>query len=169
MNKLNFTAKDYDETTELAGLIRKIDTIDAEYVNRVSDEIFKDQPFFLTVLLGYRVDVSTQELEEIMKIYFLIWEYFRSSENLRKSKVTQTQFEEVQRRNMYMLYYSEGESEDSRDKICTEELQNLKSKSLWAAVHFRYKNRTVLLNMDQENKGIILLGILCFILCFETT
>lgn len=168
MNKLTFTAKDYSETTELAGLIGKIDAIDAQYVNRVSDEIFKEQPFFLTVLLGYRVDVSEQELEEIMKIYFLIWEYFRSNQNLRKSKVTQTQFEEVQRRNMYMLYYSEGESEESRDKIYTDELQNLKSKSLWAAVHFRYKNRPVLLNMDQEYKGIILLGILSFILCFET-
>ena len=168
MNKLTFTAKDYSETSELAGLIRKIDAIDAEYANRVSDEIFKHQPFFLTVLLGYRVDVSAQELEELMKIYFLIWEYFKPNKNLRKKKVTQTQFEKVQRRNMYMLNYSEGESEESRDKIYTDELQNLKSKSLWAAVQFRYNTRTVLVNMDPENKGIILIGILSFIQCFET-
>jgi hypothetical protein len=82
--------------------------------------------------------------------------------------VTPTQFEEVQRRNMYMLHYSEGESEESRDKIYTDELQNLKSKSLWAAVHFRYNTRAVLVNMDSENKGLILIDILSFIQCFET-
>lgn len=168
MNKLTFTAKDYSETSELAGLIRKIDTSDAEYVERISDEIFKYQPFFLTVVLGYRMDISSQELEEMMRIYLLVWEYFKSNKNLPKKKVTQTQFEEVQRRNMYMLHYSEGESEESRDKIYTDELQNLNSKSLWAAVHFRYNTRPVLVNIDSEIKGIILIDILSFIQCFET-
>lgn len=168
MNKLTCTAKDYSETSELAGLIRKIDTSDAEYVDRISDEIFKYQPFFLTVVLGYRMDISSQELEEMMRIYLLVWEYFKSNKNLPKKKVTQTQFEEVQRQNMYMLHYSEGESEESRDKIYTDELQNLKSKSLWAAVHFRYNTRPALINMDPEIKGITLIGILSFIQCFET-
>ena len=74
MKKVTYNEKDNSETSELAGLIRKIDTLDAQYVNRICEEIFKHQPFFLTVLLGYRADVSPQELEEIMKIYFLIWE-----------------------------------------------------------------------------------------------
>ncbi|MBZ9632662.1 hypothetical protein LB465_17935 [Salegentibacter sp. LM13S] len=168
MNKLTFTAKDYSETSELAGLIQKIDTSDAEYVDRISDEIFKYQPFFLTVVLGYRMDISSQELEEMIRIYLLVWEYFKSNKNLPKKKVTQTQFEEVQRQNMYTLHYSEGESEESRDKIYTDELQNLKSKSLWAAVHFRYNTRPALINMDPEIKGITLIGILSFIQCFET-
>lgn len=168
MNKLTFTKKDYSETSELARLIRKIDTIDAEYVNRISDEIFKHQPFYLTVLLGYRVDISMEELEEMMRIYLLVWEYFGSNENLRKKKVTQTQFEKVQRRNMHMLHYSEGESEDPREKIYTDELQNLKSKALWTAVLFRYNSKSRLINMNPENKGLILIDILSFIQCFET-
>lgn len=168
MKKLTFTEKDYSETSELAGLIRKIDTIDAEYVNRVSDEIFKHQPFFLTVLLGYRADVSMEELEEIMKIYFLVWEYFKSNDNLPKRKVTQSQFEKVQKRNMHMLHYSKGEPDDSREKIYTEELDNLKSKALWTAVLFRSNKRPILMNMDSGTKGIILIAILSFIQYFET-
>ena len=168
MKKVTYNEKDNSETSELAGLIRKIDTLDAQYVNRICEEIFKHQPFFLTVLLGYRADVSPQELEEIMKIYFLIWEYFGSNENLPKRKVTQAQFEKLQRGNKYMLDYSEGEPEESREKIYTDTLQNLQSKSLWTAVLFRYNNRPVLINMDRENKGIILLGILSFIQSFET-
>lgn len=49
MKKLNFTEMDYSETSELAGLIRSIETIDAEYVNKVSEEMFKHQPFFMTL------------------------------------------------------------------------------------------------------------------------
>jgi hypothetical protein len=81
--------------------------------------------------------------------------------------VTQAQFEKLQRGNKHMLDYSEGEPEESREKIYTDTLQNLKSKSLWAAVLFRYNNRPVLINMDRENKGIILFGILSFIQSFE--
>lgn len=168
MKKLTFTEKNYRESLELAELIRRIDTIDAEYVNKVSEEIFKHQPFFLTVMLGYRADVSLEELEEIMKIYLLIWEYFKSQDNLPLQKLTQAQFEEVQRSNIHMLSYSEEEPKNSRGKIYTVELQNLKSKSLWTAVLYRCTNKPVLINMDPENKGIILIGILSFIQCFET-
>jgi hypothetical protein len=74
---MKITKEDIKETTILAELIRKTNEIDAEYVNSVSDEIFNMQPFFLTVLLGYRFDITEKELEEIMIIYFLIWEYFK--------------------------------------------------------------------------------------------
>lgn len=168
MNKLSFTENDYNETSKLAALISKIDTIDAQYVNRVSDEIFKQQPFFLSVLLGYKDDISMEELEEVMKIYFLVWEYFISKSNLLKRKVTSDQFEKIQMRNIHMLGYSEGELEDSKMKIYTDELANLKSKTLWAAVLYRYHNRLILLNMDPENRTIILIGVLSFIQCFET-
>ncbi|WP_209282361.1 hypothetical protein, partial [Flavobacterium sp. XN-5] len=124
--------------------------------------------FFLSVLLGYKDDISMEELEEVMKIYFLVWEYFISKSNLLKRKVTSDQFEKIRMRNIHMLGYSEGELEDSKMKIYTDELANLKSKTLWAAVLYRYHNRLILLNMDPENRIIILIGVLSFIQCFET-
>jgi hypothetical protein len=74
----------------------------------VPDEIFRRQPFFLTVLLGYRLDVSSEELEEIMKIFFLIWEYFRPNQQVQSKKVKQKQFEKIMNRNLQMLKYMEG-------------------------------------------------------------
>ena len=44
---MKFTQKDFDKTTELLALIGKIDNMDAEYVNTVTDDIFIKQPFFL--------------------------------------------------------------------------------------------------------------------------
>jgi len=166
---MNITQKDLNETIELARLLTKIDNIGVEYFNEISDEIFKQQPFFLTVLLGYRLDTSTEELEEIMKIYFLIWEYFRQTKNVHTKKVTEAYFETIQNRNIHMLQYVEGEPEQNdRLKIYTSNLQNLKSKALLTAVLFRYNNRPVLSKMDEKKKGIILVGIKTFIECFET-
>ncbi|WP_423128092.1 hypothetical protein [Gaoshiqia sp. Z1-71] len=166
---MKFTQKDYDETGQLAELIKKIDHIDPAYVNTVSDEIFQRQPFFLSVLLGYQFDVSMEALEEIMKVYFLIWEYFRSNPNVQKKQVTQAFFEKNQAKNIGMLKYSEGEpNEREKMKVYFYDLQKLKSKALWTAVLYRCDSRPVLQKMNTEIKGIILIGMKSFIDCFET-
>ena len=166
---MKFTQKDYDETSRLAELIKKIDQVDAAYTDRVSDEIFQRQPFFLSVLLGYQFDVSMEELEEIMKIYFLIWEYFRSNPNIQKKQVSQAYFEKAQTENIGMLKYSEGEpNKREKMKVYSYDLQKLKSKALWTAILFRCDNRPVLRKMDTETKGFILIGMKSFIDCFET-
>ena len=167
---MKITQNDFNETTELADLLTKIDIMDPEYVSLLSDEIFKQQPFFLTVLLSYRLDVAPDELEEIMKIYFLLWEYFRSNKNVQTKKITEAHFEKVQDRNIEMLKYIQGETDQS-DKldVYSYDLENIKSKSLLTSVLFRYNTRPVLMKMDEESKGIVFIGIKCFIECFETT
>jgi hypothetical protein len=142
--------------------------MDADYVNTVSDEIFEMQPFFLSVLLGYSYDVSMDELEEIMKIYFIVWEYFRSNPNVQKKRVTGSFFNKIQQKNIEMLKYTEGEPEENEKlEIFSYDLQNLKSKSLLAAIFLRFNERAVLVNMDFNNKGAVMIGIKSFIECFE--
>lgn len=166
---IKFTQKDFDETDQLAKLIKKIDHVDLTYANAVSDEIFQRQPFFLSVILGYQFDVSKEELEEIIKISFLVWEYFRSNPNVQKKQVSQAYFEKAQARNIDMLKYSDGEpTERAKMKVYSYDLQKLKSKALWTAILFRCDNRPVLRKMDTETKGIILIGMKSFIDCFET-
>ena len=166
---MDFKQNDFTEAKDLAKVQIKIDNIDAEYVNLISDEIFKKQPFFLTVLLGYRLDTTPIELEEIMKIYFLIWEYFRTNKKVQTIKVTEDHFETIQDKNIAMLQYADGESGDvEKMKIYSSDLGNLKSKALLTAVLFRYNEKPVLLKMDDRKRAIILIGIKSFIECFET-
>jgi len=166
---MDFTKNDFAEAKQLAKVQIKIDNIDAEYVNLVSDEILKKQPFFLTVLLGYRLDTTPIELEEIIKIYFLIWEYFKTHKKVQTIKVTEDHFETIQLKNIAMLQYCEGELDEvEKIKIYISDLSNLKSKALFTAVLFRYNERPGLLKMDERKKGIILIGIKSFIECFET-
>ena len=122
----------------------------------------------MTVLLGYRLDVTTEELEEIKRIYFLIWEFFKMKRKVPTYKITETDFEKAQSRYMQMLKYVEGESDQKEiTNIYTYDLERLKSKALVTAVLLRYNTRPVLKKMDMDIKGIIFLGIRCFIECFE--
>jgi len=165
---MEFTNSDFKETTELAELVKKIDNLNTEYVNALSDEIFQRQPFFLTVLLGYRLDLTAEEFEEIMKIYFLIWEYFKAKRKIPTKKVTEADFEKIQSRDMKMLKYAEGESDQKEiSSVYAYDLEKIKSKSLLCTVLFRYNTRPVLIKMDEQTKGIIFVGIKSFIECFE--
>ena len=166
---MHFKQNDFSEAKDLAKVQIKIDNIDAEYVDLISDEIFQKQPFFLTTLLGYRFDVTPIELEEIMKIYFLIWEYFRTNKKVQTIKVTETYFETILNTNIALLQYIDGElDEDEKTRIYSSHLSNLKSKALFTAVLYRYSERPVLIKMEEEKRAIILLGIKSFIECFET-
>lgn len=166
---MEITQNDLKEAQELAKLQKKIDNIDAEYVDLISDEIFQRQPFYMTVLLGYRMDTTPEEMEEIMRIFFLVWEYFRHNKKVQVKKVTEANFEAIQRKHIEMLQSADREPRElEKRKIYSSSLEDLHSKAIFAAVLFRYNHKPVLLQMDDIRKGIILAGIISFIKCFET-
>lgn len=166
---MDITQNDIAETKDMAKLLNKIDHIDAEYVTSTSDEMFQKQPFFLEVFLGYRFDVTPMELEEIMKVFFLIWEYFRTNKKVQTIKVTQAHFEAIQDKNIDMLQHASGGkvNDNKKLKIYSSDLDNLKSKALFSAVLFRFNERLVLMQMEENKRGILFLGIKSFIDCFE--
>lgn len=153
--------------SEIVALMNKIDNIGPEYVNTVSAEMFQYQPFFVTVLVGYRTDVSLDELEEMMKIYFLIWEYFGKNPGVRVTQITEKNFEAVQLRHIKMLKDAQGGLPDARRELYANDWDYVKSKSLAAMIVLRIRERPVLAKMDKEKRGIILVGIKSFIECFE--
>ena len=110
-----------------------------------------------------------EELEEIMKVYFLIWEYFKHNKNIQAHKITQEHFEKIQNRNIHMLRYVEGErNQDVVSEVYANDLKSLQSKSLWTTILYSFNSRPVLLKMDQESRGAIFIGIKSFIECFES-
>lgn len=166
---MKFTRNDLVDTERLAEVVRRIDQLDTVDANKVTDEIFQRQPFFLSVLMGYHFGVSVREMEEIIRMYLLIWEYFRPNKRVQSKQITQGDYEKIQARNIQMLKYSEGEfSEKGKRDVFTHDLQRLKSKPLWAAILFRFEHRPVLKLMDTQTKGMVLIGMKSFIECFES-
>jgi hypothetical protein len=147
----------------------KIDNQSLKKTNSLLDEMLKKQPFYYEVLFSYQIDVSTEELEELIKIYLIIWLYFRTNKNVQTRIVTVNYFENVQKKHIEMLKFIDGEkSQKNIIDVYSNDLQNLKSKALFTAVFYRYNSTPVLLKMDSQIKGIILIGIKSFIECFET-
>ncbi len=160
--------KDKKESLRVGQLIKKIELIDEKYVNEESNKISQKQPFLISLILGYRFDLKPLELEEIMKVIFLIWEFFKKHPQTEIAKITETQFMRIQQRNVYMLKYFEGEqSRNSKLEVISADLENLNSKSLFTEVIFQFNQKVPLLNMKNETRGIILVGLKSLIECFE--
>ncbi len=169
MTKLNINQKDIEETKIIGELLSKIDKIDSNYANRISDEMFKYQPFFLSVLLGYSQDVSMEVMDEILKIYFLIWEYFKIKPRCKTKQITKSDFTKIQNRHIAMLKYCGTEPNDNNIlNIYSNDLQNIKSKALFTILFFRFEERLILKNMNQDDKGAVIIGIKSFIECFDS-
>ncbi len=169
MSRLHFTQNDFNETEMVVGLLKKIDTIESEEAVSLFDEIYKEQPFLLSVLLGYHVDVTPMELDEIIKLHFLIWLYFKKIQPGKRNLISESQFTSIQNRNIEMLKYADGESNE-RDKleIYGADIQHIKSKALLTAILFRWNERPTLRQMNTTAKGAVLIGAKSFIECFES-
>lgn len=107
---VNFSDTDFEETKELGKLLAKIDSITLTYAKASSQEMSQYQPFLISILLGYQFDLSVPQVDEVLKIYLLMWEYFKDKKNTKKFPITQEQFEQAGRRNRDFLHYLEGET-----------------------------------------------------------
>jgi hypothetical protein len=167
--QIDYSINDLNELDRVAMLIKGIDQISAAEAERMMDEMCLQQPFFLSVLLGYRFDTSPGEFNELITIFLLIWAYFRQCENIKTHKLTQAYFEDVQLRHLQMLKYAEQESnEEDRQFVFKSNLDRLKSKVLYAVVHMRIIESVEFYKMKSEDKGLILIGIKSLVECFET-
>ncbi len=149
-------------------LLNKIDEIDENYVNHIGDEIFQHQPFVLSVLLSYRLNTKVEELDDLMKVYFVMWEYFKHKERVKQVQITEGQFQEQQLRNIHFFKYLEGETDEvEKKKIISGNLEQLDAKDLLTAIFFWFKSRPALANMNKETQASTLISLKTFVECFE--
>lgn len=162
------SGEDKNESLKIGQLIKKIEQINEEYINKESDIISQKQPFLISLILGYHFDLKELELEEIIKVIFLIWEFFKNHHQVELIKISETQFMRIQQRNVHMLKYFEGEhGKNAKLELVSSDLENLNSKSLFTGVVFQFNQKVALLNMKEQTRGIILVGLKSLIESFE--
>jgi len=160
--------EDRNESKKVRRIIQKVEKIDANYVSSESEIINQKQPFLISLLLGFRDDLKETELEEIMKIIFIIWEYFKSSDQINKTMISENLYSKILKRNINLLKYLEGEDNSSSISEITEiDLSNLRSKALFSGIIFQFKNKRPLIEMNNEIKGYVLIGMKSLIECFD--
>ncbi|MBI9036934.1 MAG: hypothetical protein JEY97_02265 [Bacteroidales bacterium] len=166
-NKIKFSKRDFEESEDIAIFIKKIDKIDKKYIDIESDELVRSQPFLLSILLGNSVDLEIPEAEEILKIYFLIWEFFKHKKNIIRIKLTEKQFEKKLSKNVQYFKYLEIESKEDIGIAYTSDLRNINSKALLSAILIKFNNQTALVKMKTKIKAVVFIGIKSIIECFE--
>ena len=157
---MEITEKDKRETLRIDQIITKIDKIDEDYIKKEMDIIFNQQPFLISLIMGYSLDLKPEELEEMMKITLIIWEYFKEKEKIKKKKVTENKFETIQKRNIHLIKYFEGEvGKADKSKLLESDLSHLSSKALLAGIFLRFNTQYALTRIKTETRGILLIGI----------
>lgn len=165
---MEITKKDIVETEFVGELIEKVDKIGLTEASDISDRIVKNQPFIMSMLIGYKFDVKEDELNDIMKMLFVIYLYFEKKTNVSKKQINSREFKKYEKRNVQFLKYFSGESIkenqlDTNDKY----LSNLNYKSLFTGILFMSNTQKGLKNMKSETKGIVVLGMKTLIDCLE--
>jgi hypothetical protein len=157
---MGLTPNDREQHGEIAKLLSLTDNVDDQYLHRATDEIYVYQPFLLSMFLGYKLDTSDAELDEILKIWLLIWEFFKEKRNIRTIKLTEQCFEQAQSKNVaFLRYLHEKGNDEVMEERVSNNLKELGSKSLFATILANFHTKPALVRMDMEKKGIILVGI----------
>ena len=165
---MNFTSGDFEQTEQIAGIIQFCDKANIKALEQIVDEIYKYQPFVISIFLGYKDDMTPHQHDEILRVLIIIWLFFKSSKNVRRQKINATLFEKKQQQNVQFLQYLSGEPSQQAQHLTTGlNLSQLKSKALFTAVLFKVREGKTLKKLDTHTAAIILLGMKSLIEAFE--
>lgn len=165
---MQFTDTDFQETEQVAQIVLFCDQADNQTLEQVADEIYRYQPFLISIFLGYKDDVDIFQHDELLRVLIIIWLFFKDRPNVKRTKITEKMFEAKQRKNAQFLKYLEGEpNQKTKEQTTDLNLGALKSKALFSVVLFKIKDGAALKKLDIEFIGIILLGMKSLIECFE--
>lgn len=165
---MDFTSEDFKQTEQVANIIRFCDKADMVQLGKIVDDIYKYQPFVISMFLGYKDDMNPYQHDEILRVLIIIWLFFKSNKNVERRKINVALFEKKQKQNVQFLQYLDGEPSNEAQLLTTGlNLGQLKSKALFTAVLFKIKEGKTLKNLEQHTSAIIILGMKSLIEAFE--
>lgn len=166
MNEI-FSEQDFKEVQKITALINRISHADFNYADQETTKIHRHQPFLISLILGYRLEVNPKELEIITHCIFVIWEFFKTDSRVLNMKITKEQFEKMVALNQNMLIYFDKENDAGRKNLVASDISNLRSKALYAGV-MKMMNITEWQDLpNTEDKTLRLLSMKSLIQCFE--
>ncbi len=146
----------------------RLEQNDIGLITQLSDELNKYQPLVLAIMLSLQEKHPLHTVDELMKLYFLIWSHFRSVPACLKRQLSEDTFEAAYKRNLNMLKYLEGESiQDEKTKITQSDLLKVKSRDLLAMILHCLNHWPQLKQLSTRDKSLELLAMKSLIESFE--
>jgi hypothetical protein len=166
----NISAQEKNDVLQIAAIKAEMENRmnDFDYANNITDELFRYQPFILSTIMGYKMDVPMDDLPYLINLYVLIWLFYKERNNVRKIKITEEQFAKQETRFISLLKkYEATTSAVEKDRLVNEDLENASSKALNTILIMELKENTVLQRLNRESQGAVLAGYNVIIKCFD--
>lgn len=155
---------------EPPGIIRIKEQIQRDtprYIDDMMKEIRQYQPFLLSFCGGIIEDTGPAVAGDITQMLLPVWGFFRGHRIVREIPVTVQQFERVQKHNISMLQYGQGENPDSTRGLYGADINKLCSAALFADIALDISEGKKPALLGQLEASIIALGFKCLIECLD--
>jgi hypothetical protein len=166
----NMTANDEADVKRVVALYAKMENElqDISDLLKIKEELLKYQPFVLSIITGYQIDVpDPDEFEPILKLYLFIWMYYMDNKAVRKTKITESMYVKEQDEIIEMLRQSEKSDNQEKDKLANKYIEQLQSKALMTFILFLFVEDPILQKLDRQAGGAVLIGYKTILKCFE--
>ncbi|MDZ4747648.1 MAG: hypothetical protein SH808_04125 [Saprospiraceae bacterium] len=159
MDREEFTPNELQEATRIEGIFFRIENATASDLEKIVNELHRNQPFLMSMMAGYSQDVPMPVFNDLVLISAGIWEYFKELPNIRQVPLTLKAYQEVERRNVMALVKASQEKQAANTSSVRGEIFFMRSKILFAAIIHRVGNSVAIKGLDNETRAIILLGL----------
>lgn len=144
----------------LFNTLERLKQNDISLFNQLSDELNTHQPIILAIMLSLPEKHPMPVVDELMKLYLLIWSHFRSDPACLKNRLSENTFETAYKRNISLIRYLEGETNKAeKTKITQSDLLKVKSLDLMALISHSFSQWPELKKLSTTDKGLELLTI----------
>lgn len=163
---MDITVLEKNDAKKVALISVKIKKNSKEDTLIIINDINKHQPFMLSMLMGYQLDLNADQFDGVTQMIFVMWEYFKDKKNAKKVQISLEQYERHQAKQIQFFKYLEGVTKQKNIKDTTAlDLGHLKSKALYAYMVGSFIGSEFAVNTAL--KGILLIGMRSLIDCFE--
>lgn len=153
----------------LVNTLKRLEQNDISLFNQLSDELNTHQPIVLSIMLSLPEKHPIPIVDELMKLYLLVWSHFRSDPACMKYQLSENAFATAYKRNINLLKYLEGETHQSeKTKITQSNLLKVKSLDLLTVISHCFDQWSQLKQLSITNKRLDLLGLKTLIESFAT-
>jgi hypothetical protein len=166
----NISAQEQTDIKQIAAIKAEMESRmnDFDYANNITDELFRYQPFILSIIMGYKLDVAMEDLPDVINLYVLIWLFYRDKNNVRKVKITEQQYSKQESRFIATLKkYETTISAAAKNKMIDGDITSFSSKSLYAMLVLECRENKILHRLNRESGGAIYAGYITLIKCFD--
>src|SRR5690606_21110300 len=120
LNKIQYTTKvsiasnKLSDSSELYAVARRVVEGDTEYMGELMAESVRLQRYVVMVLMKLTENMESRAADDVMSLYLVVWGVYRQIPACCGREITPEQFDRVQKHNISMLRYLEGEEDEEQ-------------------------------------------------------